>query len=480
MSWAERLERIDDYRWRIPRDAAAGMRTDVVAYASRNILEQVSKDRSLDQAVNVSMLPGIVGPSLAMPDIHQGYGFPIGGVAATDWNDGVVSPGGVGFDINCGVRLLRTNLGRDEVHRRLKELVDALFKKVPCGAGGSGFVKLGAKDLDRVLVDGARWIIEHGYGEPRDAQFSEAGGALSGADPASVSPRAKERGGPQLGTIGSGNHFLEVQYVEEVTDRPAAARMGLSHGQIVVLIHSGSRGLGHQVCTDSLRDMDAAMKKYGYQLPDRQLACVPAQSPEGESYLAGMRAAANFAWANRQGITHFVRQAFDSVFEGRSRIDVIYDVCHNIAKKEQYEVDGRARDVLVHRKGATRAFPAGNREIPEEYREIGQPVFIPGSMGTASWVLVGQERAMQETFGTTCHGAGRLLSRTAAQKGRDFRKVVQELEEAGITVRSETRSGILEEIPQAYKDVDEVVKVVHNAGIAKKVARLRPIGVIKG
>jgi tRNA-splicing ligase RtcB len=456
------------------------MRTDVVAYASRAILEQVSKDRSLDQAVNVSMLPGIVGPSLAMPDIHQGYGFPIGGVAATDWNDGVVSPGGVGFDINCGVRLLRTNIGRDEVQRRLKELVDALFKNVPCGAGGSGFVKLSAKDLDRVLVEGARWMIEHGYGEPRDAQFSEAGGELPGADPGRVSQRAKERGRPQLGTIGSGNHFLEVQYVEDVTDRPAAARLGISHGQIVMLIHSGSRGLGHQVCTDSLRDMDAAMKKYGYQLPDRQLACVPAQSPEGESYLAGMRAAANFAWANRQGITHFVRHAFDSVFDGRSRIDVIYDVCHNIAKKEQYEVDGRMRDVLVHRKGATRAFPAGNREIPEEYREIGQPVFIPGSMGTASWVLVGQERAMRETFGTTCHGAGRLLSRTAAQKGRDFRKVLQELEEAGITVRSETRSGILEEIPQAYKDVDEVVKVVHNAGIAKKVARLRPIGVIKG
>jgi tRNA-splicing ligase RtcB (3'-phosphate/5'-hydroxy nucleic acid ligase) len=480
MNWSDRIERVDEYRWRIPRDEQAGMRTDVRVYASRPLLDQIAKDRSLEQAVNVAMLPGIVGSSLAMPDIHQGYGFPIGGVAATDAGYGVVSPGGVGFDINCGVRLVRTNLEHAEVAPKIRELVNQVFRDVPCGTGGSGFVKVSPKELDRVLETGASWMVSHGYGEPRDAEFAEAGGALPGADADQVSERAKERGRPQLGTLGSGNHFLEIQYVERVEDPAAAQRYGVSEGQVVVLVHSGSRGLGHQVCTDYLRDMDAAMKKYDIHIPDRQLACVPVQSKEGQAYLGAMRAAANFAWANRQGITHFLRGAFERMFGKRARLDVIYDVCHNIAKQERYEVDGVERTVLVHRKGATRAFPPGHPELVRDYRDVGQPVFIPGSMGTASWILCGQPGAVAETFGTVCHGAGRLLSRTAAQKGRDLRDVVRGLEEKGIFVRSETKTGILEEIPEAYKDVDEVVKVVHEAGLAKRVARLRPMGVIKG
>ena len=480
MNWTGRLEQIDEYRWRIPRDEAAGMRTHVMVYASRPLIDQIAKDRSLEQAANVAMLQGIVGPSLAMPDIHQGYGFPIGGVAATDIDHGVVSPGGVGFDINCGVRLIRTNLNKIDVHPRIRDIVHQVFRDVPCGTGGSGNVKVSPKDLDHVLEQGARWMVANGYGEERDAEFAEAGGALPDADPAKVSDRAKERGRPQLGTLGSGNHFLEIQYVEEVTDATAAQRFGVSEGQVVVLVHSGSRGLGHQICTDYVGQMDAAMKRYGIQVPDRQLACVPVQSKEGQAYLKGMRAAANFAWANRQGITHFLRNAFQRVFGKDTRLSVIYDVCHNIAKQERYEVDGAERTVLVHRKGATRAFPPKHPELIADYRDVGQPVFIPGSMGTASWILAGQPGSVKETFGTACHGAGRLLSRTAAQKGRQVHEVMKTLEEAGIYVKSETKSGLLEEVPEAYKDVDEVVNVVHHAGIAKKVARLRPMGVIKG
>jgi tRNA-splicing ligase RtcB len=322
--------------------------------------------------------------------------------------------------------------------------------------------------------------VRHGYGEPRDAEYAEAGGALGDVDPADVSARAKERGRPQIGTLGSGNHFLEVQYVDQIADDEAARAMGLAKNQVVVLIHSGSRGLGHQVCTDFLREMGAAMKKYGIEIPDRQLACVPVTSKEGKAYLSAMRGAANFAWANRQGITHFLRGAFQRIFGDATRLDLIYDVCHNIAKHERHEVDGKKRDVLVHRKGATRAFPPGHPEVTPVYGNVGQPVFIPGSMGTASWVLAGQQGSMKETFGTTCHGAGRLLSRAAAKKGRDLQSVLKSLEDAGIYIRSETKKGILEEIPEAYKDVDEVIEVVHNAGLAKKVARLRPMGVIKG
>jgi tRNA-splicing ligase RtcB (3'-phosphate/5'-hydroxy nucleic acid ligase) len=475
-----RLERIDAFRYRIPRDESVGMRTEVVVYASAALIEQIQKDQSLTQAVNVATLPGIVGPSLAMPDIHQGYGFPIGGVAAIDMDHGVVSPGGVGFDINCGVRLVRSNLTEPEVRPRLKEIVDQIFRDVPCGTGGEGHVKIKPGEIDDVLRKGARWMVDNGYGDKRDAEFAEAGGALEGALPNKVSARAKERGTPQLATLGSGNHFLELQYVEQVHDPAAARAMHIEEGQVVVLIHSGSRGLGHQVCTDYVALMNQVMPKYKITLPDRQLACAPIRSEEGQAYLGGMAAAANFAWANRQGITHFLRSAFRRIFGDGARLELIYDVCHNIAKQETYEVEGRNRHLLVHRKGATRAFPPGDREIPADYRSIGQPVFIPGSMGTASWVLVGQQRAMLETFGSVCHGAGRVLSRTAVRKGKNAREEQRKLQESGILVRSESRDGILEELPEAYKNVDEVIEVVHNAGLAKKVARLRPMGVIKG
>jgi len=471
---------IDGLRYEISRDAGRGMRTGVRVYASPALIEQIVKDRSLEQAMNVATLLGIVGPSLAMPDIHQGYGFPIGGVAATEFETGVISPGGVGFDINCGVRLIRTNLTEQEVRGKLRELVNQVFRDVPCGTGSSGFVRITKKQLDDVLVKGASWMVDNGYGEPSDAEYTEAGGTLKGADPDCVSERAKERGLPQLGTLGSGNHFLEIQYVEQVHEPAAAAAMGLALGGVVALVHSGSRGLGHQVCTDYVAEMNGAMKRYNITLPDRQLACAPTQSREGQAYLKAMQAAANFAWANRQAILHFLRGAFVKVFGDTTRLDLIYDVCHNIAKREAYVVDGERRDVLVHRKGATRAFPPGHSEVPSNYQAIGQPVLVPGSMGTASWVLVGAAGAMHETFGSVCHGAGRLLSRTAAAKGRDAKQVQKKLEDQGIIVRSETRFGILEEVPQAYKNVDEVIDVVHRAGLGRKVARLRPMGVIKG
>lgn len=474
------IEQIDEFRYRIARDEGAGMRTDVVVYASEPIMEEIRRDQSLAQAMNVATLPGIVGPSLAMPDIHQGYGFPIGGVAALDMENGVVSPGGVGFDINCGVRLVRTNLNEPEVRERLKPLIDQLFRDVPCGMGTRGRISLADTEIQGVLRDGAVWTVEHGYGEARDPEFAEAGGRLKGALPEKVSDRAKKRGAGQLGTLGSGNHFLEVLYVEAVHDEPAAAAMGLAGEQVVVLIHSGSRGLGHQVCTDYVALMNEVMPRYGIVLPDRQLACVPIQSEEGQAYLGAMKAAANFAWANRQAILHFVRAAFRRIFGDSATLDLIYDVCHNIAKQEVHEVDGQQRDVLVHRKGATRAFPAGHPEIPKAYADVGQPVFVPGSMGTASWVLAGQPGSMKHTFGSACHGAGRLLSRTAVRKGKDAREEQRKLEAMGILVRSESRDGILEELPEAYKDVDEVIEVMDGAGIAKKVARLRPMGVIKG
>ncbi|MGE3843302.1 MAG: RtcB family protein [Vicinamibacterales bacterium] len=475
-----RLQRVDAFRWRIPRDPSKGMRTDVVVYASQVLLEQISGDLSLDQAVNVASLPGIVGPSLAMPDIHQGYGFPIGGVAATSWPGGAVSPGGVGFDINCGVRLLRSTLTEREVRPRLDRLVSVLFEQVPCGTGGAGPLRLNAQDLDRVLKEGASWLVSREFGHARDVEHCEAQGALQDADPGAVSARAKERGRPQVGTLGSGNHFLEVQFVERIEDAEAARAFGLSAGGVVVLIHSGSRGLGHQVCTDAVRDMGRAMTRYGLVVPDRQLACVPIRSVEGRCYLSAMSAAANFAWANRQAITHFVRRAFAHVFGPEATLDVVYDVCHNIAKRETHRMGGRTVDVLVHRKGATRAFPGGHPELPDAYRDVGQPVFIPGSMGTASWVLAGQPGSMAQTFGTTCHGAGRRLSRTAAKRGRTAAGVKRELEALGVLVRSETRDGLLEEVPDAYKDVDAVIDVVHGVGLARKVARLRPMGVIKG
>ncbi|MBI3896150.1 MAG: RtcB family protein [Acidobacteria bacterium] len=477
---ASHIQRLDDYRYLIPKASRSDMRSNVVVYANKKLWAAILKDQSLEQAVNVATLPGIVGNSLAMPDIHQGYGFPIGGVAATDYKTGVVSPGGVGFDINCGVRLLASPLTKEQVQPRIQELVNQLFRDVPCGAGKESLIRVSGRDLDRLLEEGATWMVEHGYGEPADLEYAEERGCMKGADANQVSARAKHRGGPQAGSLGSGNHFLEIQYVDKVFDAELGTTLGLSENQIVVLIHTGSRGLGHQVCTDYLAQMGAAMKKYNIALPDRQLACVPIHSPEGQAYLGAMNAAANFAWANRQTITHFVREAIHRLFGKDAAVRVVYDIAHNMAKRERHTVEGNEKDVLVHRKGATRAFPPGHPEIPARYRSIGQPVLIPGSMGTASWVLVGAPKAMDETFGSVCHGAGRMMSRTAAKKGRDINEVRAQLERKGIYVKSQTRDGILEEIPEAYKDVDEVVEVVHQAGLARKAVRLVPIGVLKG
>lgn len=475
------LEKLDDYRWIIPRQTRPGMLTDALIYSNERLLRDVLRDQCLEQAANVAMLPGIVGRSLTMPDIHQGYGFPIGGVAATlPEEGGVVSPGGVGFDINCGVRLLASTLAIEDVAPKIRNLVDQLFRDVPSGAGRGGDVRVSHQDLDLILKEGAAWMVAHDYGLPEDLETCEESGTIDGADPSAVSDRAKKRGLPQIGTLGSGNHFLEVQYVERIFEAAAAEALGLAEGQIVVLIHSGSRGLGHQVCTDHLRDLGESMHRYGISLPDRQLACVPVDSKEGQEYLAAMRASANYAWANRQGITHFVRGAFRRIFGDDAGLRVVYDVCHNIAKLERHRIDGRERAVMVHRKGATRAFAAGRPELPEVYRAVGQPVLIPGSMGTSSYVLVGAEGAMLETFGTTCHGAGRVMSRTAAKKSEWAASARARLEEQGILVRAETKNGITEEIPEAYKDVDEVVNVVHEAGLSTKVARLKPKGVIKG
>ncbi len=474
------LQKINEYRWLVPKGTKPGMRTDALIYADERLLDAILNDLSVDQAMNVAFLPGIVGRSLAMPDIHQGYGFPIGGVAATDFRTGVVSPGGVGFDINCGVRLLASPLRKDDVVPRLRELVNQLFRDVPSGTGSEGYLKCNLQELDRVLTEGAAWVVTRGFGEASDVEYCEESGCMAGADPSTVSQRAKQRGHTQLGTLGSGNHFLEVQYVQKVLEPEVARSFGLQEDQVVVLIHCGSRGLGHQVCTDYLKVMNEAMARYGISLPDRQLACVPIQTPEGQAYLAAMAASANFAWANRQAITHFTRKAFERIFGPGTKLRVVYDVAHNIAKRERHRVDGEVKEVLVHRKGATRSFPAGAPELPSGYREVGQPVLIPGSMGTASYVLVGTEKAMEEAFGTVCHGAGRAMSRAAAKKGRDARAETKRLEEMGILLRAETRDGILEEVPEAYKDIDAVVDVVHNAGLARKVARLRPIGVIKG
>jgi tRNA-splicing ligase RtcB len=436
-------------------------------YANEHLLEAIQRDQSLEQAANVAMLPGIVGRALAMPDIHQGYGFPIGGVAAVDEQDGVVSPGGVGFDINCGVRLLSSNLTKKDVKPKLRELVHQLFRDVPSGTGQSSRMKLSESDLNKVLQEGPKWAVAHDMGSEADLDHTEERGCIGGADPFAVSARAKQRGNAQLGTLGSGNHFVEVQYVDEIFDTATASRYNLEKDRIVLLIHTGSRGLGHQVCTDYVAQLDQAMRKYDLYVPDRQLACAPVHSPEGQRYLQAMAAAANFAWTNRQCIAHAARGAFKRILGDHVNMPLIYDVAHNIAKRETHNVDGKQRKVVVHRKGATRSFP-------------NQPVFIPGSMGTASYFLLGQEGAMRETFGTACHGAGRVLSRSAAKKGVTAKEIQKELESRGIIVESLTREGLTEEKPEAYKDIESVVDVVHNAGLAARVARLRPIGVIKG
>jgi len=477
-----RLERLDPWRVRIPRHG--GMRVDGIVYAGPELMAEIERDPCLEQVANVAHLPGIVGASLAMPDIHWGYGFPIGGVAAMDAEEGVISPGGVGYDINCGVRLLRSTLTADEVRPRLRELVAQLFRNVPTGVGaGRRDLRLGRRDLERVLARGAAWAVGRGMGEPDDLLHIEEGGCLATADPEAVSARACERGGPQLGTLGSGNHFCEVQEVEEVFDEKAAAAFGLARGQVTVMLHSGSRGLGHQVCSDFLKRMLDAARRYGIALPDRQLCCAPIRSEEGREYLGAMAAAANFAFANRQVMTHWVRESFAAVFglpPARLGLGVVYDVCHNIAKFETLPVEGKEVRLCVHRKGATRALPPGHAAVPPAYRKSGQPVLIPGDMGTGSYVLAGTERAFTETFGSTCHGAGRVMSRTQAVKSCRGRSIPREMAERGVIVMSSGKGTLMEEIPEAYKNLDEVVEVVHRAGLSKKVARLRAVGCIKG
>jgi tRNA-splicing ligase RtcB (3'-phosphate/5'-hydroxy nucleic acid ligase) len=463
--------RIDETLYEIPADARVDMRVPARIFADEELLAGIRRDHSLEQLQNVATLPGIVDAAIAMPDIHQGYGFPVGGLAAMELPDGVVSPGGVGYDINCGVRLLALPLDMPELGKRHEPLVHEISRAVPAGTGKEGGKRV---DLGRVLRDGSSVVADR----PEDVERTESQGRLDGADPDAVSERAKQRGGGQLGTMGSGNHFVEVQRVDEVFDVEAAAAFGLREGQVTVLIHSGSRGLGHQVCSDYVKQMDAVLARYGISLPDRQLSCAPASSPEGHAYLAAMAGAANFAWANRQEIANRVRAAVAHVLgkDAEEGTHQVYDVAHNVAKAERYD----GREVLVHRKGATRAFPAGSEEIPGEYRAVGQPVFIPGSMGTASYVLAGEPGSMTRSFGTTCHGAGRRLSRTAAKKeihGADLRR---QLEQQGIVVRSASNKGLAEEAPFAYKDVESVVDVVARAGLARRVARLVPIGVVKG
>jgi tRNA-splicing ligase RtcB len=476
------LRQIDDYRWEIPREGR--MRTRGLIFCSKEMLPDIQGDQSLQQVANVAMLPGIVGPSLAMPDIHWGYGFAIGGVAAFDLDEGIISPGGVGYDINCGVRLLRTNLARDQVQPRMSELVSALFNNIPSGVGSRRKdFKLTAANLNKALADGCRWAVQAGFGAAADLEHIEAGGRLNGADPEAISQFAKDRGKDQLGTLGSGNHFVEVGYVAEIYEAAVARQLGLALDQVTAIVHTGSRGLGHQVCDDYIKVMLKAAAKYGIELPDRQLCCAPLSSPEGRQYLAAMSGAANFAFANRQMITHWVRESFEQVFQMGPRdlgLELVYDVAHNIAKIETHEVEGRQVKVCLHRKGATRAFPPRHPEVPEAYRETGQPVLIPGDMGRYSFVLVGTERALTETFGSTCHGAGRRLSRHVAKKTARGRSIIRELADKGIIVKGAGRATIDEELSEAYKDVAGVVDVVHGAGIARKVAKLRPLGVIKG
>ena len=478
------LEQVDPCCYRIPKSYKPGMLVDGLIFANEKLIQQVKLDQAAEQVANVAFLPGIQHASLAMPDIHWGYGFCIGGVCATDPAEGgVISPGGVGYDINCGVRLVRTNLFYREVKNHLTKLVDALFKHVPTGVGRKGHYSFAGKDLTRLLGEGASYLQTRELASANDIEHTEARGNLDGADPDEVSDHAKMRGAQQCGTLGSGNHFMEVQLVDAIFDADAAAVMGLEKDMICVMIHSGSRGLGYQVCDDALHMLRGVPERYGINLPDRQLACAPVNSPEGQKYIAAMRAAANFAWCNRQLLMWQAREVFADVF-GRSwgelQMSLVYDVCHNIAKLEEHTVAGVKKKVWVHRKGATRAFPPGHPEVPSQYRAIGQPVIIPGDMGRASWVLGGQPGSMERSFGTTCHGAGRAMSRTAAVKEAAGRRIDKELLAKGIVARAQSHKGLAEEQPKAYKNVDDVVDVVHQAGLSKKVARMRPIGVIKG
>jgi len=478
----DQVTKIDDNTWEVPKDYKPGMRVPGRIFVSETLMHGLEK-QTLDQVANVATLPGIQRYSMAMPDAHLGYGFPIGGVAAFDKEEGVISPGGVGFDINCGVRLIRTNLQEDDVRPHIKELMSRLFRDIPSGVGSKSRIRASDSELNDAFMHGSRWAVEAGYGVEADIEHCEGSGFIEGADPAQVSDKARKRGKPQFGTLGSGNHFLEVQYVDKLYDSDVASTFGLEEGQVTIMIHCGSRGAGHQICTDHLRVLSQAVKKYGIDLPDKQLACAPAQSTEAQNYFKAMACGANYAWANRQVITHWTRGVFERFF-GKDMddlgMDLVYDVAHNVAKLEEHMIDGKKKEVYVHRKGATRAFPPGHHDVPDAYRAVGQPVLIPGSMGTASYVLHGTEAAMDISFGSACHGAGRVMSRAHAKHefyGEDVRK---SLEARGITVKATHPSVIAEEAPGVYKSSSEVVNVVHNVGIAKKVARVLPIGVAKG
>lgn len=483
-TWQSVFQKIDEWRFKLPRTFKEGMRTDGLIYADEQMIEHIVADNAHIQVANVACLPGIVGNSLAMPDIHLGYGFAIGGVAAFDPEQGgIISPGGVGYDINCGCRVLRTDLTHEEIKDKIERITDRLAAEVPSGVGSKGPVSLSSKQLDQVLVEGSKWAVRNGYGIQDDIIHTEENGSIEGADPSKVSSHAKERGADQLGTLGSGNHFLEVQRVEEIYDEKVAGVFGLFKDQITIMVHSGSRGFGHQVCTDYIRVMQGALQKYNISVPDRQLCCAPVNSPEGLDYFSAMAAAANYAWTNRQLLMHWTRDSFSKVLEAgpeKLGIRLIYDVAHNIAKKEMHKVNGKEKMLCVHRKGATRSFPAGRPEIPEDYKDVGHPILIPGDMGRYSYVLVGTQLSMEETWGSVCHGAGRLLSRAAATRRVSVAGLMKELEKAGVIVRAASRKGLVEEAPEAYKDVKEVVNVVEQAGLARKVAKMRPLGVVKG
>lgn len=480
------LQRISPNEWLIPQNFRADMRVPVRIFATRELLEQIMGDKSLEQAVNVATLPGLVGQVVVMPDMHQGYGFPIGGVAATRLPHGVISPGGIGYDINCGVRLLASDIEAESAAGEMGTLATLLNQYCPSGVGREGTLRLGVPELERIMREGARWALKNGHATQADLDRTEEGGCIEGADPARVSDRAKQRGREQLGSVGAGNHFVEVDVVEEIFSPGVANAFGLRPGCLVVQVHCGSRGLGHQVCTDYVQDFQSAVRRYGIDLPDRELVCAPLDSPEGQAYLGAMRAAANFAFANRQVLAHSIRRAFEETFAGKAGrrghepLRQVYDICHNIGKVESHEIDGQQIKVCVHRKGATRAFGPGDPHLPDEYRHAGQPVLVPGSMGTASWVLAGTRESMLRSFGSSCHGAGRTMSRARAKhevRGEDLRR---DLQSHGIQIRAGSLSGLAEEAPRAYKDVDAVVETVTAAGIASKVARLRPLVVVKG
>jgi len=482
-TWQGPLEKIDDYRWRIPKSYMQGMRVPGMIYADRNLLESIKNDKAPIQVANAACLPGIVKNSLAMPDIHWGYGLPIGGVVATDIESGgVITPGGVGYDINCGVRLVKTNLTEKEIKPRIKDLIYALYNNIPAGVGSEGKIRVSASEEKKILTNGAKWAVDKGFGTKEDLEYTEEKGRMEGADPSNVSERAYQRGKRQSGTLGSGNHFVEVQSVDEIYDEKTAKTFNIEKGQVTIMIHSGSRGFGYQVCDEYAKGMSSAQSKYGISVPDRQLACAPVKSPEGKSYIGAMKCAANYAWNNRQCLMHLVRGVFEKFFNRSFNdlgMDLIYDVAHNIAKFEKYNIDGKEKLLCVHRKGATRAFGPGHPDLPSEYKDIGQPVIIPGDMGRHSFLLVGTKKA-EETFYSTCHGAGRLLSRKAAVSACRGRSISQELAEKGIVVMASGRGTLAEEAPEAYKNVVDVVHVVHEAGISKRVARMQPLGVIKG